>query len=340
MDTIRIFETSDEYLLEIPAREKERARKIEGRNWDPKRCCWVYPKREEILKELLREFKDNLSEENFQMFSGVSSSPAAPKHAPEKSNDAITTDKTTIDNLSADKNLSEIETIMQLYQAEVQKIEIFSKKNREMELISLEKDAIINDLLKENNSIQEQIRKSKIDSEKIIEMESQSLEKEKKINDLMEVNSSLEEVIRDLRITIGSQKLIMDSLVEPEEPELISESIKKIAIIFATPSKDFEKFIKKYPVVDLQFISDLHTLLEMKLKKILGLPISEKATLFNLIQNAKETGLITKDTAALAHFLRTERNRMVHDETFTAPQERDMYRYMLVAAFLWHDLKN
>lgn len=156
----------------------------------------------------------------------------------------------------------------------------------------------------------------------------------------MEVNSSLEEVIRDLRITIGSQKLIMDSLVEPEEPELISESIKKIAIIFATPSKDFEKFIKKYPVVDLQFISDLHTLLEMKLKKILGLPISEKATLFNLIQNAKETGLITKDTAALAHFLRTERNRMVHDETFTAPQERDMYRYMLVAAFLWHDLKN
>ena len=53
---IRIQETENEYLLFIPAAQKQRAKTIKPRDWDRKRVCWVYPRTEHIYKSLLAEF--------------------------------------------------------------------------------------------------------------------------------------------------------------------------------------------------------------------------------------------------------------------------------------------
>ena len=61
---ISLQETSNEYLLTIPAAQKERARGIQGRRWDPKRVCWVYPRTMRMYHALVSEFGDDLASES------------------------------------------------------------------------------------------------------------------------------------------------------------------------------------------------------------------------------------------------------------------------------------
>ena len=61
---IRIQETKNEYLLFIPAAQKERARGIQGRRWDPQRVCWVYPRNTRMYHSLIAEFGDDLTSES------------------------------------------------------------------------------------------------------------------------------------------------------------------------------------------------------------------------------------------------------------------------------------
>ena len=58
---IYVTETDDEYLVSIPINEKERAKSIDGRRWDPERKVWVYPKTPKILEQLIAEFGDENS---------------------------------------------------------------------------------------------------------------------------------------------------------------------------------------------------------------------------------------------------------------------------------------
>jgi len=57
---IDIQETEKEYLLFIPISQKERAKSIEGRRWDPDRKAWVYPKTGRSYDALISEFGDDL----------------------------------------------------------------------------------------------------------------------------------------------------------------------------------------------------------------------------------------------------------------------------------------
>lgn len=55
---IKIDETPSEYLLFIPAFQKDRAKAIDGRRWDPERKCWVYPRTARVYDALVAEFGD------------------------------------------------------------------------------------------------------------------------------------------------------------------------------------------------------------------------------------------------------------------------------------------
>jgi hypothetical protein len=58
---IKISETETEYLLFIPIYQKDRAKGINGRTWDPERKCWVYPRNIRMYKALIEEFADDLT---------------------------------------------------------------------------------------------------------------------------------------------------------------------------------------------------------------------------------------------------------------------------------------
>ena len=55
-EMIRIEETEHEFLLYIPASQKERAKAIRPREWDWKRVCWVYPRNSLVYCALRAEF--------------------------------------------------------------------------------------------------------------------------------------------------------------------------------------------------------------------------------------------------------------------------------------------
>ena len=61
---IRIQETKNEYLLSIPAAQRERAKGIQGRRWDPQRRCWVYQRNARMYHALVAEFGDDLTSES------------------------------------------------------------------------------------------------------------------------------------------------------------------------------------------------------------------------------------------------------------------------------------
>lgn len=57
---IKITQTEKEYLLQIPIAQKERAKEIAGRIWDPERKVWVYRRTKNMYNALLAEFGDDL----------------------------------------------------------------------------------------------------------------------------------------------------------------------------------------------------------------------------------------------------------------------------------------
>ena len=59
---INIQGNSDEYLLSIPPAQKERAKAIPGRRWDPERKVWKFKRTSEAYDALIAEFGDDLSE--------------------------------------------------------------------------------------------------------------------------------------------------------------------------------------------------------------------------------------------------------------------------------------
>jgi len=59
---IDIQENADEYLLSIPAAQKERAKGIPGRRWDIERKVWQFRRTQEAYDALIAEFGDDLAE--------------------------------------------------------------------------------------------------------------------------------------------------------------------------------------------------------------------------------------------------------------------------------------
>ncbi len=59
---IDIQGNADEYLLTIPPAQKERAKAIPGRRWDPERKVWKFRRTQEAYDALIAEFGDDLSE--------------------------------------------------------------------------------------------------------------------------------------------------------------------------------------------------------------------------------------------------------------------------------------
>ena len=58
---ITLSENEREYLLRIPANQRERAKGIPGRRWDVKRKVWYWPRTLETYRGLVAEFGEESS---------------------------------------------------------------------------------------------------------------------------------------------------------------------------------------------------------------------------------------------------------------------------------------
>lgn len=63
---IEVTETDKDYEVKIAPGEKERAKKIPGRRWDPQRTRWVFPKTTACYRRLRREFQRDAAKFNIR----------------------------------------------------------------------------------------------------------------------------------------------------------------------------------------------------------------------------------------------------------------------------------
>jgi len=57
---IRLNESDTEFFLYVPFQQKELAKGIDGRRWDPDRRCWAFPKTARVFDAIVGEFGDDL----------------------------------------------------------------------------------------------------------------------------------------------------------------------------------------------------------------------------------------------------------------------------------------
>jgi hypothetical protein len=92
---IEVTETKEDYEVKIAPGEKERAKKIPGRRWDPKRTRWVYPKKMACYRALKQEFGRDAA--IFQL--GEPASKRLPPPAPAEAKPGEATVRKRLENL-------------------------------------------------------------------------------------------------------------------------------------------------------------------------------------------------------------------------------------------------
>ena len=235
---IRIEETKNEYLLFIPSAQKERARGIQGRKWDPQRVCWVYPRNVRMYHALIAEFGDDLTPESSfttpQSFSRQ-----------EKNDDQETTElRNNIERI--DQTLSELLTF--LSHADNERANMLMKQERDIQSLREEserKDEEITELNRQIDQLQAENRRL---SETRV---SSNADREDIVRDMaIEVtgnNQIFGEAIRNLQIdgtlpiqivsiienhlkqVLNSYGTLYDLIVECDDAEILDEESVKLA---------------------------------------------------------------------------------------------------------------
>lgn len=132
---IEFKETSSEYLLYVPYAEKERAKRIDGRRWDPSRKCWVYPKTKRVYQALVAEFGD---ESSLQSLSRPDDSAEVPRSRLQEDNqrlrEQLTEIQSTLESLStADQQNGEIRALRVALRSKNEEIERLESRLRSKE---------------------------------------------------------------------------------------------------------------------------------------------------------------------------------------------------------------
>ena len=159
---IKISETETEYLLFIPIYQKERAKGINGRTWDPERKCWVYPRNIRMYKALIEEFADDLT---------LSSSFTPPQSFDERETQKEEEQKSELQKeiVHLRQTLSEINATGEATTESIRSLgKMLSTKDEEIQLLKVEgdkKDKKNDELKKQIAQLQAETKKSSTDIE-------------------------------------------------------------------------------------------------------------------------------------------------------------------------------
>ena len=290
--SVRLEETSTELLLFISAHQKERAKRIEGRVWDPGRVCWVYPRLPLVYDAIIAEFGDELRDLR-----------VGRPHAPVSDDAQL--------NLEAPGPSEENAAL-----------------RREVEEL---KRALAATALSDE---------PKTDSE--IELRSELTERERRIATLERRLATAEALSdeRALRITDLEEKI--DDLVVQMSAAKSGAGMKKTydqilrwAVQGSANNKEFVALLKSITSLE-RYPLDLAVALERLLRR--RLRSDDDVSLYDLISEAEEAEVLSREAIDLAHTLRKQRNIVAHNigESSVVPARALLSLY--AACLLWRSL--
>ncbi len=303
---IDIQQTDTEYLLFIPAAQKERARGIEGRRWDPERKCWVYPRSGRVYEALIAEFGDDL----------VSVSISRPTR-PEQNLSQATTVQLNQDlraeNQSLKHNLDRI----------VESLELIKQTNGNQTATEIQ------DLKTALASRERELA----DMQRQFERQGKELEESRQIivRTKAEVDQ-LQAMNKALKIDADKRK------PEVNNSKTYFKRLKNLAIEAAGKNSKFTELVTKLELSDSLPVT-LGKELERELRRRLNLNTDDKTMkLHDLIVQADDAMILTREGIDLAHFIRKQRNIMAHDGVEQHTCTARMLMSLYAASLLWPEL--
>ena len=331
---IRISETGTEYLLFIPANQKQRAKRVKPIKFDFSRQCWVYDRDLSNYYALIREFADDLT---------LSSSFTNPQEDEERSylsdtlsemDDTISTQDDEIKSLKAEGEEKDRENSG--LQEEIDRLRgITEGINSLGEKIS-NKDGEIQSL---NDAIGEKDRKNNELNKRIDQLKVEINTHKTTIEDLSQTLSEQEEEIQSLNDTISERNRKSDKL----ETQIVQlqdinthPGIGDIAVRATEGNQAWSAYFRNLAINENLPIT-LRKWLEARLKQALSISLNHKPELSSLIQKytnfdvdySTEPDEFDKVDNYLAHVIRTQGNLIAHEE-----EEEEIYEKMIMGRAL------
>jgi hypothetical protein len=303
---IEIRETATELLLYIPASQKERARAIEGRRWEPERRCWVYPKTRRMYDALIGEFGDDVV---------PGSVPPAPSVSPgEPRGEGNGGEQRWLDlNESLQSQLQDLRDALDLLRqpghgpASAAASDLYSTLvTKESEIAGLRAR-----LREQENHVAE----ARVEAARLREQ----LDQEHQENTVLR-----NELVRQQESTMSNGRHF-------------TAMIRGLAVETSGNDEWFQQII-----TDVRLTRDFAMLmvprLEHALRDVLGIDDEDRVSLFEMISQARDGQLLTEDAIDMAHLLRKQGNILKHGkpEPRTIPARGLLSLY--AAAILWPEL--
>ena len=288
-------ETTTELLLFIHATQKERAKAIDGRRWDPERKCWVYPRTGRVYDAIIAEFGDDMLTCSIKRPSpsSVTEQTAALQQKNEDLREELNRIHNKLEGISTgnhDGNRSEVRALEVALAA------------RESELATLR--------------------------QKLLECDTQA-------EALKSTAAATQAELQRLRAAnTALQAEISGRKAAPVDPTTLLEKLVKEAAKDATGRHPkFTTLVDRYSLnqnLPNEFVKQL----ERELRKILDTD-DRGLTLHDLITMAKDAELLTEKGIDLAHSLRKHRNILTHENTDPRTYQARVLLCLFAAALLW-----
>ncbi len=302
---IEVFEDNTHFRVRIHPENRDRAKKISGRQWYGKEKVWVYPKDQSTYESLVAEFQKDADRFDIRR----------PKtQRPHGINPPI---KKTDDDYFEDQIKEEISSISDIDESK-------GKIHDELKEIRVIIESITDMTWQQSRTLKE-LRETQ----------------EKSANVLTKFIQPLQQTIKTKPVEFLPNSL---DLSKQKEIELIEKALIHIACLTANEDKSFCHWISKYAPLNRprDFVLETHEFLKEQLGKIVG--DEDPAKNFrDLVEKARDEKWIYSDQfdpiqpIPILHNLNAIRNRFGHSRGEFSESERwnRSILYLMNLALVW-----
>jgi hypothetical protein len=302
---IEVSEDDTHFLVRIHPGNRDRAKKIFGRQWDGDRKAWVYPKEPSIYEALVDEFQKDA--DNFNIRRPKTQRPAGIK-PPAKEPD---------DDEFEEQLLEEIPSLGDSGQSQ-------GKIHSELEAMRVMLESLRDDASHQRRTLEE-LRETQKEATKA----------------LTKFEPRIQQVVKTKPVEVLPDSL---DLTKQKEIELLEKALIRIACSTANEKKSFCDWVSKHAPLDRprDFVSETHEFLKEQLGKIVEDEDPDK-DFYNLVKKAENENLIYSERfdpikpIPLLKNLNAIRNRFSHSRGEFSQSERwnRSILYLMNLALVW-----
>ena len=302
---IKVYEDDTHFLVHIHPGNRDRAKKIDGRQWDGNRKAWVYPKDSPTYEALVEEFQKDA--DSFDIRRPKTKRPPGIKPPAEE----------TDDDEFEDQYFEEIPSLGRIDESQGR---IYS---------GLEEIQVMLQSLRDVASHQSRTLEELCETQKETK------------NTLTKSKSPIQQLVKTKTVEVLPDSL---DLTKQKEIELLEKALIRIACLTANEQKTFCDWVSKHEPLDRprDFVSETHEFLKEQLGKIVE-DEDPDTDFYVLIQKAKNENLIYSDRfdpvkpIPLLKNLNAIRNRFIHPRGEFSSSERwsRSILYLMNLALVW-----